>query len=499
MPLRSHEALHDLAVLLRSRHGLIHLETGDEERARTLLYHVSDRVGLPLFEWSRARGLRRVGNAESVYDTQEFDKALTHILHAGIDALYHLEGVAQGAFDSEVTLALAREVESDLKPRLGAVVFTGPGLEIPQAIRQRVALVELPGPSEAEFRALLGQIIRDVSERQHVEVELSDDETAHLMNHLAGLTLMEAEKILTKALVEDGRLAADDIEHIARHKRAIVEQDGLLEYYPLEASLSDVADLRGFKAWLAQRTAVVRDPVRAREMGLPFPKGVLLMGVPGCGKSLSAKALASEWQMPLLRLDPSVLYNKYIGETEKNFRRAMRTAERMSPVVLWIDEIEKAFSAGTEADGGVSQRLLGSFLSWLQERQGDVFVIATANDVQRLPPELVRKGRFDELFFVDLPDPETRREIFEIHLRTRQRDPAEFALAELVELTEGFSGSELEQVVVSGLYTAFAEGGHLEDSHLHDAATSTRPLSLTMAERIERLRGWAQGRTVRAN
>ncbi len=499
MPLRSHEALHDLAVLLRSRHGLIHLETGDDERAATLLHHVADRVGLPLFEWSRARGLRRTGMSESVYDTQELDKALQHILHSGIDALYHLEGVTTSALAAEITTALAREVEAELKPRIGAVVVTGAGLTIPEALRARVTDVHLPGPSEAEFRALLAQIVRDVSERQHVEVTLTEDDTATLMKHLAGLTLMEAEKILTKALVEDGRLEAMDIQHIADHKRSIVERDGLLEYYPVEASLSDVADLRGFKAWLAQRTAVVRDPVRAREMGLPFPKGVLLMGVPGCGKSLSAKALASEWRMPLLRLDPSVLYNKYIGETERNFRRAMETAERMSPVVLWIDEIEKAFSTGPESDGGVSQRLLGSFLSWLQERQGDVFVIATANDVQRLPPELVRKGRFDELFFVDLPSADTRREILEIHLRTRERDPGDFGLDALVGMTEGFSGSELEQVVVSGLYTAFASGDALADDHLREAASSTRPLSTTMSERISRLRAWADERTVRAN
>jgi len=499
MPLRSHEALHDLEVLLRSRHGLIHLETGDEDRARTLLRHVADRAGLPLFEWSRARGLRRSGMSEAVYETQAFDKALTHILHAGIDAVYHLEGVGSSTLDDEVTVALAREVESELKARLGAVILTGPGLSIPTVLRQRVTEVELPGPNEAEFRALMSQIVRDVSDRQHAVVDLTEQETATLLNHLAGLTLMEAEKILTKALVEDGRLAADDIEHIARHKRSIVERDGLLEYYPVEANLSDVADLRGFKAWLAQRTAVVRDPARARQMGLPFPKGVLLTGVPGCGKSLSAKALANEWQLPLLRLDPSALYNKYIGETEKNFRRAMSTAERMSPVVLWIDEIEKAFSVGTESDGGVSQRLLGSFLSWLQERQGDVFVIATANDVQRLPPELVRKGRFDELFFVDLPDDPTRREIFEIHIRSRELDPATFALEELVGLTQGFSGSEIEQVVVSALYTAFAQGTPLGDAHLREAAAGTRPLSTTMSERIGRLRAWAAERTVRAN
>ncbi len=499
MPLRSHEALHDLAVLLKSRHGLIHLETGDEDRAATLLHHVADRTGLPLLVWSRARGLRRVGMKEAIYETQELEKALQHIFHAGLEALYHLEGVSSAALDNEVIKALAREVDAEMKRRVGGVVLTGTALQIPEALRPRVTDVRLPGPAEAEFRALLGQIIRDVAQRQHAEVTLNDEETTLLIHHLSGLTLMEAEKILTKAIVEDGLLEARDIQHIVEHKKSIVERDGLLEYYPVEASLSDVADLRGFKAWLARRTAVVRDPVRAREMGLPFPKGVLLMGVPGCGKSLSAKALASEWQLPLLRLDPSVLYNKYIGETERNFRRAMETAERMSPVVLWIDEIEKAFSSGSEADSGISQRLLGSFLSWLQERRGDVFVIATANDVLRLPPELVRKGRFDELFFVDLPSAETRREILEIHLRTRERDPADFDLDALVSDTDGFSGSELEQVVVSGLYTAFAEREDLQDRHLREAASGTRPLSITMADRISRLRQWAAERTVRAN
>ncbi|MDT8368251.1 MAG: AAA family ATPase [Longimicrobiales bacterium] len=499
MPLRSHEALHDLAVLLKSRHGLLHLETADETRAATLLHHVADRVGLPLFVWSRARGLRRVGIADAIYDTEELDKALTHILHAGIDALYHLEGIASDTLEREVTAALAREVEQELRRRTGAAILTGPSLELPAALRGRASTVRLPGPSEEEFRVLLGQIVRDVSERQHVEVTLSEEDLAMLMGQLSGLTLMEAEKILTRAVVEDGRLDRADIAHIARHKREIVEREGLLEYYPVEASLSDIADLRGFKAWLTRRTAVIRDPDRARAMGLPFPKGVLLMGVPGCGKSLSAKALAAEWNMPLLRLDPSVLYNKYIGETERNFRRAMETAERMAPVVLWIDEIEKAFSAGSDTDGGVSRRLLGSFLSWLQDRRGDVFVIATANDVQRLPPELVRKGRFDELFFVDLPDAATRHEIFEIHLRTRELDPATFELDPLVEATAGFSGSELEQVVVSALYTAFAEGEGLRDEDLRAAAGETRPLSVTMAERIERLRRWAAERTVSAN
>ena len=229
------------------------------------------------------------------------------------------------------------------------------------------------------------------------------------------------------------------------------------------------------------------------------PRGVLLLGVPGCGKSLSAKAVASEWQLPLLKLDPSNLYEKYIGESEENFKKAMKAAERMAPVVLWIDELEKAFAAGGSEDGGVSQRILGSFLSWMQDRRADVFIVATANDIHRLPPEFLRKGRFDEIFFVDLPDPDTRREIFRIHLARREQDPGSFDVELLASQTDGFSGSEIEGVVVSGLYTAFSDRCELDTGMLAREIRQTRPLSVTMAEKISELRDWATGRTVLAN
>jgi SpoVK/Ycf46/Vps4 family AAA+-type ATPase len=244
---------------------------------------------------------------------------------------------------------------------------------------------------------------------------------------------------------------------------------------------------------------VVANPLKAEEFGLSFPRGVLLLGVPGCGKSLAAKAVAKEWGLPLLKFDTSNLYNKYIGESEKNFKRAIRAAERMAPVVLWIDELEKAFASGGTEDGGVSQRILGSFLSWMQDRRGEVFIVATANDIERLPPEFLRKGRFDEIFFVDLPDPETRREIFRIHLQSRGQAVEEFDLEGLAERTNGFSGSEIEEVVVSGLYTAFSEERKLTTGSLRLEVEGTLPLSVTMAERIEALRNWARDRTVPAN
>jgi SpoVK/Ycf46/Vps4 family AAA+-type ATPase len=253
------------------------------------------------------------------------------------------------------------------------------------------------------------------------------------------------------------------------------------------------------KRWLAQRRAIITDPQKAAAIGLPFPKGILLVGVPGCGKSLAAKAVAMEWGLPLLKLDPANLYNKYVGESERNFKRAMQTAERMAPVVLWIDELEKAFASAGDEDGGVSMRVLGSFLSWMQDRRGDVFVVATANDVTRLPPEFLRKGRFDEIFFVDLPGEEARRALFEIHLRRRNQAPERFDLPALARATEGFSGAEVEQVIVSGLYTAFSAGAPLSTAMLLEEAARTRPLSRTMGERIHALRMWARDRTVSAD
>jgi SpoVK/Ycf46/Vps4 family AAA+-type ATPase len=493
------DTLKDLELLIRSRYGLIHLDTAEDERAQALLHHLADQLGVPFFVWTRLDGLRRWDMPDPVYDTKALARALTHVTHAQADAVYHFQALTEAELTDERTVALVTEAARSMEDPVGSVVVTGRAFRLPAGVRDRAARIDLPGPGPEEFRRLLGQILRDISARQHVDTALSRDETDQLLSHLRGFTLLEAEKTLTRAIVEEGRLTVDAIQHVLRAKREVVEREGLLEYYPVEMTLDEVADLAGFKEWLAARTAVVKHPSRAREMGLPFPRWVLLLGVPGCGKSLSAKAVAADWNLPLLRLDPSTLYNKYIGESEQNFRRAMRAADRMAPVILWIDELEKAFASGGSEDGGVSQRILGSFLSWMQERDGDVFVVATANDVQRLPPELLRKGRFDEVFFVDLPDADTRSDILRIHLSRRRVDPTAFPLAELADATPGFSGSELEQAVVSAQYAAFASGASLTPDHLWSEVRRTRPLAVVMAERVEGLRRWAQDRTVRAN
>ena len=491
------DVVSDLELLVRSRYGLLHIDTEEEERAVALLRHLSGRLALPLFTWTHARGLRRDGHDNAVYDTAQPATALSHVLSSRLTALYHFAGLG-AQLQNEAIAAQVREVATELSNRSGALVLSGTGLDVPEALRPLLATVRLPVPNAADYRRLLQRIVRDVKQRGgSVRIELAPEEERRLFNHLRGLTLLESEKILTRAVVEDGRLTADDVRHVLQAKREVVEREGVLEYYPVEDNSTEVAGLDGLKEWLAKRRAIITSPDRAAAFGLSFPRGLLLIGVPGCGKSLCARAVAAEWGLPLLRLDTGALYNKYIGETEKNFRRAMQVAERVAPCVLFIDELEKAFAQGGE-DGGVSQRVLGTFLTWLQDRQGDVFTVATANDVSRLPAEFLRKGRFDEIFFVDLPAAGARLEIARIHLRRRHQEPECLDLDALVQATEGFSGAELEQVVVSALYTAFAEGVALGTPHLLREAAATQPLSVVVKEKVDALREWARGRTVPA-
>jgi SpoVK/Ycf46/Vps4 family AAA+-type ATPase len=492
------EALADIELLIRSRHGIIHIDTIDDERVHVLLRHLSDRMTLPFFTWTRTRGICRDGQANGIYDTQEPAQALSHIVSAQMAALYHMAAF-DGLLTNDVLLQRLRDVASELGRRNGALIITGAGITLPPALRPLIASMPLPAPGDDELRALIRHLARDLGRHRQVIVRLDPPDEARLIAALRGLTHLEAEKVLTRAMIEDNILDARDIAHAVAAKKQVIQREGVLEYYPVEESMAEVADMAGLKAWLRTRTSIVRNPTAAAEYGLSFPKGMLLIGVPGCGKSHCARAVAAEWELPLLRMDTGSLYNKFVGETESNFRRAMHAAESVAPCVLFIDELEKAFATGGSEDGGVSQRVLGTFLTWLQERRADVFVVATANDVSKLPPEFLRKGRFDEIFFVDLPDPQSRADIARIHLRKRRQDPDRFDLALLATATRGFSGAEIEQVIVSALYAAFADTTPLTQDHLLREAAATRPLSVMMAERIDSLRTWATERAVPAN
>jgi SpoVK/Ycf46/Vps4 family AAA+-type ATPase len=521
----------DLELLLRSRHAIIFLETEEKDRAESLLLHSADKLGLLFYTWTRTKGLRQHGKPAFNLDREKIAATLSpkeseflsrevQTLERGvvsskdtlkpIDALHEVEMWQRKAvynfqglgddLEDKILVSKLKDAAKQFLTKDGCIVITGRLPEqIPNAIKGLSTVVKLPLPDVTEFRLLAERIYRDLSKQLPIELHLTKADMQQILKNLQGLTLLEAEKILTKAMVEDGRLDPNDIDSVIEAKKQIIEREGLLEYYPVEETMADIAGLSGLKSWLAKRRAIIAEPQKAKEFGLSFPKGVLLLGVQGAGKSLCAKAIANDWNLPLLKMDPSSLYNKYIGESEKNFTRAIKTAEKMSPVVLWIDEIEKAFASVGESDGGLSQRVLGLFLSWLQERKGDVFVVATANDVSKLPPELIRKGRFDEMFFVDLPDATSRAEILKIHLRKRKRDTEKFDVHTLAESTDGFSGAELEQVVVSALYTAFSSGSDITTEILLKEAKQTVPLSKTMAEKIMSLRQWASERAVNAN
>jgi AAA+ superfamily predicted ATPase len=491
--------LRDLEVLVNAHHPLWVVETVEEDRVRTILAHLADRVGLPLFVWHPVTGLARVdappGPGASGTDTAK--GCLAFIEQANMEALFFLPSFPLDAEDAAQGARMKEIYRRYFKHR-GALVLTTPQLDLPKGLDPLFTHVELHTPTAETYHRFITQVIRDISARRAVKVDMTPEDVSELLGALHGLTFFEVQKIITQAVVEDGMLTREDLGRVMDAKRRIVERSGVLEYFPHDHNLSEVAGLGNLKRWLRKRRAAFTEPARAKEFGLTAPRGLLLLGVQGCGKSLCAKAVASEWGLPLLRLDPSNLYTKYFGESERNLKRAIQTAESMAPVVLWLDEIEKALGQGDQ-DGGTSQRVFGTFLAWMQEKKESVFVIATANDISKLPPELLRKGRFDEIFFVDLPDAATRAEILAVHLKKRGRDPGRFDLVALGEQAEGFSGAELEQVVVSGLFTAFAEGVDVSDAVLEAEIDGTRPLSVTMEEKITALREWARERAVRAD
>jgi hypothetical protein len=331
------------------------------------------------------------------------------------------------------------------------MVLTGSRIELAGDVEDLAARYELRMPSREELREVVRSVIESLGASSRVQVTLQPEDLDGILDALSGMTLNQARQAVARVILADGRLGPDDVGRIQKEKAAAVAESGILEYFPVEDNRFELAGFARLKRWL-ERAKIGFTP-EARELNLTAPRGILLAGVQGCGKSLAAKVIARDWRMPLLKLDAGQLLDKYIGESEKNLRRAIALAESMAPCVLWIDEIEKSFVPSNN-DEGVSRRLLGTFLTWLQERGADVFVVATANDVFSLPPELVRKGRFDELFFVDLPTPEEREQILRVHLGLRKQDPTAVEIERIVARTDGFSGAELEQAVIAALYRA---------------------------------------------
>ncbi len=486
------QSVHDLKGLVRSFHSLIAIETVEEERVRAIAGEVAGDLSLSLFEWSVTTGFRR-GHGLTVGNTHDALAVLKHIEEMTGEALYLLKDMAPHLTKPEVARAL-RELAEKMMHTSSAILMTGDPIELPRDLDAIAVRFELELPDEAERRQAIREVVDAMKARQPVQIELTRDDVQRLVQALAGLTINQTRRVIAQAILDDGKLAPDDVERVIHLKGEIIERGGILEFFSAQDNQYELGGFRRLKEWLAD--ARVGFSPEARAMNLDPPKGVLFVGVQGCGKSLAAKFIAKEWQLPLLKLDAGRLYEKYVGESEKNFRRATRLAESMAPVVLWIDELEKAFASGTttDADGGLSQRLFASFLTWLQEKEEGVFVVGAANDLQRMPPELLRKGRFDEIFFVDLPSRDERENIFTIHLRMRNQDVAKLDVHALADASEGFSGAEIEQAVISALYRALHAKQPLTTERVLDSLRATVPLSIARREDIDRLRAFLRGR-----
>jgi AAA+ superfamily predicted ATPase len=486
----------DLDTLIRARYPLIYLVSWEEQRLDGILQDVAQSHGKALITWSVTRGLRRTIGPRAVSmseSSREPMEALAAVGKLTEPSLVVLKDFHPYLVDNPGVVRALRELAQDLKSTFTTVILLSPVLVIPTELEKEMSVLDVPLPTFRDLYQLLREIVAVVRQGNKARVDLSRDQAEQLIKAAQGLTLSEAENAFAKAIANDGVLDKDDIRLVLEEKRQVIRKSGLLEFVNVEEDLGGLDEL---KSWLTGRSGAFSEP--ARKFGLPAPKGLLLLGVQGCGKSLTAKAIASQWALPLLRLDLGRIFSSFIGSSEENLRRAIRVAESVSPAVLWIDEIEKGLAGNAGAavtDSGVSARVFGSLLTWLQEKTAPVFVVATANRIEALPPELLRKGRFDEIFFIDLPSSAERREILRIHLQGRRRDPLRFDLDALATATEGYSGSEIEQAVIAGLYLAFAEGIDLGQAHVLRAVQETFPLSSTMGEEITRLRDWSKNRT----
>ncbi len=493
--------LQDLATLIRAGTPLIVIQTAEESRVVDTFRHLIADVLRPLYRWTITDGLTRLDMATDGVEHDDIDVApdasatLLSIKRSAEAGIYLLLDF-QPYLRYSMTLRLLREICQRQNSGAHSLVLVSPKIELPEELEQVATRFALSLPDSQA----LAQLVREEAfaysrDNGGKRVDVDADAARSVVRNLRGLSIEDARRIVRTIIYNDGAITQADVTTLTRAKFDLLNKDGLLSFEKDTARFADVAGLKHLKKWIEQRRAAFLGLQSAAK--LDPPKGLLLLGVQGCGKSLAAKAVASGFGVPLVRLDFGTLYNKYHGETERNLRDCLKHAEQFAPCVLWVDEIEKAL-AGGDNDDGVSRRVLGYLLTWMSERRESVFLVATANQVRDLPAELLRKGRFDEIFFVDLPDGPARSEIFTIHLSKRGLKPADFDLPKLVVVADGFSGAEIEQAVVSGQYLANAENCTITQAHIERALRETRPLSVLMAEQVAALRAWAQGRTVSA-
>ena len=546
------DGLDRLKVLINSSTPIVLMETAEETRAVNPVRGACADLNMATFEWTIADGLVRSGTnapvsrpetsmqahaptqsrtalspgrgeserlahailssitgegtaaapatSGTIYNTREPAQALANMEAMTVEAVFILKDFHRH-MDDPVVVRRLRDVGQKFLANRRTVVITSPEIAVPLELTKLVDYFDLPLPDRDRLHELVREIFTRLSKTYTLKLQLDAAGVDAMAANLRGLTEEEAERAISQALMTRYALCPETITDVLDAKKQLLRHSGMLEFIEASDNMAGVGGLENLKRWLRQRRGAWEDAARA--YGLEPPKGMIVLGVQGCGKSLCARAVAGEWKLPLVKFDTSAVYDKYIGETEKRIRKVFQVAEGLAPCVLWIDELEKVFAGSgpdsASADAGVSSRLLASFLSWMQDRKAPVFVAATCNNVEVLPPELIRKGRFDELFFVDLPNQAERKQIFSIQLAKRKRNPAEFDLEKVAAAAKGYSGAEIDAAVQGAMYAAYSEQKPLSTQVLLDALGQTVPLSTTRAEEIEALREWARSRAVPAS
>ncbi len=491
--------LHDLELLLRSETAILLIESLEEQRILGLFTRLGMHLGQPVYCWTLTDGLRRI----------EYQRSTQQELAPPLELLRHLKVTAEPGIyllldfhpflDQPMHVRLLKEIGQDQAERSRRLVLVSHAVETPPELRHLSARFSLRLPDRRRILSL----IREEAQRwqqgpARARVRANRDAVDRLSRNLLGVTESDARRLIRNAIQNDGAITDDDVTEVTRAKYALLGPEGAVSFEYDTASFADVAGLDNLKAWLDLRRDALLAAAGSQGEDSERPRGIMLLGVQGGGKSLAAKAVAGRFGIPLLRLDFGALFDKYVGESERNLRDALNTADVMAPCVLWLDEIEKGLASGGDGDGGTGRRIIGALLTWMAERKAPVFIVATSNDISRLPPELVRKGRLDEIFFVDLPDAATRREIFRIHLEKRRLPAARFDLDALAAASDGFSGAGIEQAVVSALYACRAEAQSADTDAVLNELSRTQPLSVVMDHQIAALRTWARTRTVQA-
>lgn len=489
---------HDLGLIIDSRVPLVTIQSHEETRVLDVLMQVSNIRTLPMQVWSITDGLRPMGFSMGEPDGEkllELESALLAIKRTRSKGLFVLcDAHSFFTADHPKLVRLLKDIVLQYDSINRTVVLLSHALALPPELRRYAAEFELSTPSDEKILAIIREEATAWSSQNNKQ-RIKTDKLAldRIIMHLRGLPPSDVRTLARQFIYSDGAISDNDLPLVSKSKLQLLDMHGVLHYEYSTENFANVGGLENLKSWLAKRQQAFLLPPD----NVDAPKGILLLGVQGSGKSLAAKAVAGLWGLPLLRLDFGALYNKYIGESEKNLRDALKLADSMSPCVLWLDEVEKGI-AGQSNDDGTSQRVLGTLLTWMAEKKQPVFIVATSNNIANLPPEFIRKGRLDEIFFVDLPDEKTRSDIFSIHLSKRKQDPAAFDLKALATASGGFSGAEIEQAVVAATYTALGQGLPLHTAGLLDELACTKPIAVLMAEDIAALRQWAAGRTVPA-